>query len=454
MTRTQKTCAFLAMLILGIAPLLTQCEDKKSRSEPEDEDATPPENIAGTYLTCEYTSTSTSKDTEVGCKLADARTDKKADLSNAVQSAEWQYSNETTDGVTITVTETPSNNEYNATYLFQGASQEETRSAAQKTYIKVPIYTKDAQEVEIGSPMRDTFTSHYMTGDFDADGYVDLLDRNIDGSADLHVFNSSSSASFPFKSESSDDLNWNYSHYISAKFVSNNPKNFVVARNLEGGFYSLYEYDPEIFSNKKGEKWGDPGFLGKANSKSFFRDFSHYVVGNFNGNQETILMRKTDGTLEHRFVISDSVGTPIPGTWNFEHYIAGDFDGNGKDDLMTIDLQGEGHVYFNKTTNGKADLDFDAGIKLQGIGLHTCTDFVAEDFLTKGVDQVVCRKMDGTLDMIEPTVAGSTVTWSLRRSVGSGWDALAYFAIKLDKNGPWLFAGRTDAKKIETLEIK
>jgi hypothetical protein len=461
MVRTLKNFIILISLLLGMSPLLIQCEDSKQKPKSEDdEDASPPENIAGTYLTCEYVSDDTAQDTEVGCAFANPKNQKKVELSSIVSKAEWQYSNDTDTDVTISVRETPADSKYHAMYTFQGVSQQKTRSAAQKTYIKVPIITKQQEATQAGSPMRDTFEPLYMTGDFDADGSIDLLDRNIDGSASLHLYNSKGSASFPFTTEADSGMNWNFSHYIAADLVSDpTQKTLIVARNLEGGIFKLYEHESptkNYVNFKDGETWADAGAFGQVNSKSFFLDFSHYVVGSFNKVQETILMRKTDGKLEHRFIMSeaqDEGGVYIDGTWNYESYIAGDFNGDEYDDLLTVDLEGEGHVFINTTTaREKTKITFAAPVLLPNIGLQTCTAFVAADFLASGIEQVICRKSDGTLDMLEPKLTNGTLTWSLRKAIGTGWNALSYFAMKQDDK--WVFVGRTKAEAIEILTIK
>ncbi|MGE0174019.1 MAG: hypothetical protein AB7T49_14575 [Oligoflexales bacterium] len=449
------------ILLCGFSAIVISCENSKSKSdsEPTDETATPPDNIAGTYLTCSnitVNSALATSEIEVGCKMADARTGEKANIDSITKSVSWEYVNELEAGSTISVTQLPNDPDYHAKYFFKASEVRQAESTIDKTYVKIPVTTSDGSKLLLGSPLRDTLVSHYMTGDFDGDGFVDLLDRNQDGSVDFFLYSPDEKATFPFKKESTGELNWSYTHYIAADAM-NDPlvKHVVIARNFEGGIVKLFEHGPQRYTPAPpGKTWSDPVDIGDAESPSFYTDYSHSVVGRFNGEAETIFIRKTDGRMEHRSIVNDAPGIFIGDKWNYEEFVSGDFNDDGFDDLLTINLDGSADVHLNSTLRrGQQDITFQAPTKINAIDLSSCTSFVSADFLGSKYDQIVCRTKDGKLHMLVPTVNSGVVQWTVRADIGTNWQGLAFFAMDSDKDGRWEFVARTDKEEIKSIEF-
>jgi hypothetical protein len=445
------------------------CRDNGSSTKDDDEEDTTvdePENIAGTYLTCAYTGNQSEEQSEIGCKLANPKNGAKVELAKFVKNPDWDYKNSTTSDVAIAANDAGSK-DWHVLYSFKeegtklAAENKTLISAIRNTYLEMTGTSLDetakGSSVSVGSPFFDTMVTQFMHGDFDGDGYDDLLDRRADNKVDLYLYNPDlATKNFPFTLVPQDDLvtqNTQYTHFIAADLVADaKKKKYVAARSIENGIFTFYEYKAESI-RATGEAWSNVGDLGSAGDQSFFRDFTHKVVGMFNGKNETMLMRKTDGRLEHKNIIAAGEGVFLSGTWNYENFIAGDFNGDHKDDLIAIDR--DGNAFFFKNVTGAREtmkVQFAASKQIE-TNLASFTHFVAADFTGDGLDDLIARKDDGTLTLLKPVGDVNSIAWYSAAAFSSDWHALDYFGMDLNLDDKAEFIGRNKVEEIRSIEI-
>jgi hypothetical protein len=430
----------MALLMFGgCKKLADPSEDSSGSDASTDETVSPPENIAGTYLTCGVTHSPTDAHPkgEVGCRLAHHESGKKIDLEAFADRWDWQYKEDT--DAAVKVVGAPLKSPWHVLYQFEGTSRQQVEQAIDKTYISLPIQPKgSAAHVEMGAPISSIMERAYHHGDIDGDGYVDLLDRHPDGKTILYFYDPlATNKNFPYREEQYDKLNWTFANYFVLDYTADRKnQDYILARNHEGKFHYL------LYERGKGITDGGP-------SPDFMKEFTHHVTGKFNSYSDTVLVRKVDDTLVHYYM--GSKGSVVGGVWDDVYYLAGDFNKDGYDDLFTITIDGRGMYRTNITPKDSYDPMFAVPKPVAIVSGYT--HFACGDFDGDGIDDLMGRTETGSLTLFKTVVNSGTPTWQIRENVATGWNFDDYFAADLNKNNKFEFIARSKDNSIKSFEL-
>lgn len=242
--------------------------------------------------------------------------------------------------------------------------------------------------------------SDFLSGDFNGDGYTDLLCRFYDGTLRMYFWDTESGSYYRNYNGGIVLTNAYFSNYLVADFNGDNLSDLIV-RDSNGVLY-FYPWDNGLgFSTSIAGTQVGHGF-----------NFTHFFVADWNGDGTAdLICRDNAGTLRfypfrYNTFYGNGGGTVVGNRFGFQDYFVGEFTGDNLPDLVGRLSNGNLLMYpfFYDTFIGNGGGRVIAG------GITQPNVFFGDWSGLTGFNDIIAITSNGRVDYYQYNIAGRQVT--------------------------------------------